>query len=58
MDVSSLDLPFFDDAHRSLAERLRRWIESGMPAVDHRDTDAACRQLVAAMGAAGLLELA
>ena len=55
MDVSSLDLPFFDDAHRSLAERLRRWIESGMPAVDHRDTDAACRQLVAAMGAAGLL---
>ena len=55
MDTSSLDLPFFDDAHRALSEQLRRWIDSDMPTIDHHDTDAACRQLVFAMGAAGIL---
>lgn len=55
MDASCLDLPFYDDEHRRLSERLRHWVGTRMPVVDHRETDAACRQLVAALGTAGFL---
>jgi len=67
-DLPHLDWPFFDDAHRDLAARLSEWAESrfgtriGTPskdeAPDQAALDAACRSLVAALGAAGLARCA
>jgi len=54
MDRSLLDLPFYDDAHRQLSVALFSWARA-MPAIDHHDTDRACRKLVAALGEAGYL---
>jgi acyl-CoA dehydrogenase len=53
-DRSFLDWPFFDDRHRRLADALETWCAAHLP-VDHADTDAACRGLVAALGAGGWL---
>ncbi|MCY0855800.1 acyl-CoA dehydrogenase family protein [Cupriavidus sp. D39] len=53
-DKSYLALPFFDDAHRELEQRLDAWATASL-AVDHSDTDAACRALVRQLGAAGWL---
>ncbi|WP_420997577.1 acyl-CoA dehydrogenase family protein [Cupriavidus sp. 30B13] len=53
-DKSYLSLPFFDDAHRALEQRLDAWAAASL-AVDHGDTDAACRALVRQLGAAGWL---
>ncbi len=53
-DRTFLDWPFFEDRHRELAERLEAWCAANLP-VDHGDTDAACRGLVAALGEAGFL---
>ena len=53
-DRSFLDWPFFEDHHRDLAARLEDWCAAHLP-VDHGDVDAACRGLVAALGAAGWL---
>jgi acyl-CoA dehydrogenase len=53
--TAHLDLPFFDDAHRDLARALDAWAGVACPRVDHGDTDAACRALVAALGEAGVL---
>ncbi len=53
--LSHLELPFFDDAHRQLAAGLDGWSTAHLSAIDHRDTDRACRKLVAALGAAGVL---
>jgi len=53
--TAHLALPFFDDAHRSLAAGLDAWAGVHLQAVDHHDTDAACRQLVAALGQDGWL---
>lgn len=53
MDRSYLDWPFFEDRHRARAAALREWA-AGL-AVDHGDTDAACRALVAALGDGGWL---
>ncbi len=53
-DRSFLDWPFFEDKHRHLAAGLEAWCAENLP-VDHGDTDAACRQLVAMLGAAGWL---
>jgi acyl-CoA dehydrogenase len=51
-----LALPLFDDGHRAWAERVSDFARSEVPALaDHRDVDAACRRLVAALGRAGLL---
>lgn len=51
-----LDWPFFDESHRALAAELDRFVAGGgLDDVDHGNVDAACRQLVAALGAAGLL---
>lgn len=53
-DKSYLALPFFDDAHRELEQRLDAWATASL-VVDHSDTDAACRALVRQLGAAGWL---
>jgi len=53
-DRTFLDWPFFEDRHRALAEGLEAWAEVHLP-VDHHDVDAACKGLVAALGAGGWL---
>ncbi len=52
-DRSYLDWPFFEPRHKAHAEGLEGWCE-GLK-VDHADTDAACRKLVAGLGAGGWL---
>jgi len=54
-DKSFLDWPFFEDRHRALAAGLEPWAEAHLP-VDHGDVDAACRGLVASLGAGGWLQ--
>ena len=54
-DQSFLDWPFFEDRHRTLAAGLDDWCAGHLP-VDHGDVDAACRGLVAALGAGGWLQ--
>jgi len=53
-DRSFLQWPFFEPHHRELAEALDLWCAANLPA-DHSDVDAACRALVADLGAAGFL---
>lgn len=50
---SRYDLPFFDDEHRAQGAVLDAWM--GDQHVDHRDTDAACREWVQRLGGAGVL---
>ncbi|TPI49168.1 acyl-CoA dehydrogenase [Mesorhizobium sp. B2-9-1] len=54
-DRTFLSWPFFEDRHRQLAERLEAWCQQNLP-VDHHDTDAACRELVAMLGRDGWLK--
>ncbi|MFK7834962.1 MAG: acyl-CoA dehydrogenase family protein [Sulfitobacter sp.] len=54
-DRSFLTWPFFEDRHRELAQALDAWAGANLSAVDHRDTDAACRSLVTMMGEGGWL---
>ena len=54
-DVSFLGWPFFEDRHRVLAAALEAWCGAHLP-VDHGDVDAACRDLVAMLGAGGWLQ--
>ena len=54
-DQSFLNWPFFEDRHRDLAMALDSWCQSNL-VVDHSDVDAACRKLVADLGAAGWLQ--
>ena len=54
-DQSFLDWPFFEQRHRDLAAALEAWCVAHLP-VDHSDVDAACRGLVAALGAGGWLQ--
>jgi acyl-CoA dehydrogenase len=54
-DISFLSWPFFEDRHRELAGALDDWCAANLP-VDHRDVDAACTGLVAALGAGGWLQ--
>lgn len=56
--MQHLGWPFFDDSHREFAREVRAWAERHLHA--HHDesrdaVDAACRELVAALGAAGFL---
>ncbi len=53
--LAHLELPFFDERHRALAGELDGWAAENLGAVDHHDTDAACRTLVRALGEAGFL---
>jgi acyl-CoA dehydrogenase len=50
-----LALPFFDDEHRAQVPVLDAWAALQAPRIDHGDTDAACREWVRALGAAGML---
>ncbi len=54
-DRSFLDWPFFEDRHRALADDLDVWAAGALADVDHSDTDAACRSLVAMLGGGGWL---
>ncbi|WP_370232535.1 acyl-CoA dehydrogenase family protein [Cognatishimia sp.] len=54
-DTSYLNWPFFDESHRTLAREVDAWAVSALADIDHGDTDAACRYLVAALGQAGVL---
>ena len=56
-DRSFLDWPFFEDRHRDLAKRLDAWAGSNLGILDHRDVDAACRNLVRMLGRDGWLDL-
>lgn len=51
--TAHLALPFFDDAHRALAEGLVPW--AAAQAVDETDDRAACRDWVRRLGAGGWL---
>ena len=53
-DRSYLDWPFFEPHHKAHADALVGWCAS--LEVDHSDTDAACRKLVADLGADGWLK--
>ncbi len=54
-DQTFLSWPFFEDRHRALAAGLEAWASGHLP-VGHGDVDAACRGLVAALGAGGWLQ--
>lgn len=54
-DKSFLDWPFLEARHRELAAALEVWCVTHLP-VDHADVDAACRGLVAMLGAGGWLQ--
>lgn len=55
-DRSFLSWPFFEERHRAHAQALEDWCAAHLP-VDHGDVDAACKGLVAALGAGGWLQL-
>ena len=58
-DRSWLDWPFFDPAHRALAEEVERFADRELDhLIDETDVDGSCRRLVRALGEAGLLGLA
>ena len=54
-DRSFLSWPFFEERHRELADALDGWAAAQLGGVDHSDTDAACRALVAMLGDGGWL---
>lgn len=54
-DRSFLTWPFFEDRHREHAARLEEWCAKNLP-VAHEDVDAACKELVAMLGAGGWLK--
>ncbi|MDK9702141.1 MAG: acyl-CoA dehydrogenase family protein [Sulfuritalea sp.] len=57
-DKSYLDWPFFDERHRQLQADLERWAAENISDDHHADTDAACRDFVKRLGAAGWLRYA
>ncbi|MGR3322616.1 MAG: acyl-CoA dehydrogenase family protein [Pseudooceanicola sp.] len=54
-DRSFLDWPFLTPDHKAHAIGLDEWAQ-GLGKIDHRDTDNACKALVARLGADGWLE--
>lgn len=54
-DKTFLNWPFFEEQHRAHAQALDTWAAPALAAIDHSDTDQACRDLVKAMGDAGWL---
>ena len=54
-DAKYLDWPFFEPRHRALARALDAWAEANLAHHDGADVDAACRALVARLGADGWL---
>ena len=55
-DTSFLNWPFFEDRHRELAVGLNDWCAANLQGIDHSDTDAACKSLVAMLGEGGWLQ--
>lgn len=55
-DRSFLDWPFFEPRHRQFAAELDAWAGGELGAIDHGDTDHACRALVTMLGKSGWLE--
>ncbi|MEE9454890.1 MAG: acyl-CoA dehydrogenase family protein [Paracoccaceae bacterium] len=55
-DQDFLNWPFFAPHHRDLAAGLEAWCTTHLDALDHRDTDQTCRNLVAKLGADGWLK--
>jgi acyl-CoA dehydrogenase len=53
--VSFVRWPFFDDAHRTFAGDLERWLRAATVADDERDADASTRAWVRALADAGWL---
>jgi acyl-CoA dehydrogenase len=55
--ASRFDWPFFDEAHRALAQRAQRWARENIPdGPEPHDVDAECRRLVRLLGDAGWLK--
>lgn len=54
-DTSYLEWPFFEPRHRELALGLDAWATDHVDQAHGRDVDAACRNLVRALGAGGWL---
>ena len=54
-DRTFLNWPFFEEGHRDWAAKVEA--VAAALAVDHGDTDAACRTLVRRLGAAGVLQV-
>jgi acyl-CoA dehydrogenase len=57
-EESWLDWPFLEPQHRQLARELEVWCESELAHGHGQDVDAACRDLVRRLGAAGWLRYA
>jgi alkylation response protein AidB-like acyl-CoA dehydrogenase len=57
-DQTWLDWPFLDPHHRALARDIESWCERELGHEHGGDTDAACRDLVRRLGAAGWLKYA
>lgn len=56
VDKTFLAWPFFNDKHKILAQQLDDWASQNLVTIDHSDTDQACRNLVATLGAGGWLQ--
>jgi acyl-CoA dehydrogenase len=56
-DRSFLQWPFFDEAHRDLADRVDAWARKELADLDHSNVDETCKALVRALGDAGWLKL-
>ncbi|NMG75753.1 acyl-CoA dehydrogenase family protein [Aromatoleum diolicum] len=56
-DQTYLEWPFFEERHRRMQIELEAWVAANV-SVHHGDLDAACRELVAKLGAAGWLRYA
>ncbi|MDF1609482.1 acyl-CoA dehydrogenase family protein [Hoeflea sp. YIM 152468] len=54
-DRSFLQWPFFDQAHRVLADRIDEWAGGALAGLDHSDVDETCKGLVKRLGEAGWL---
>jgi len=57
-DKSWLQWPFLEDRHRALEPQFDHWAYEQLNDVDHKDTDAACKDLVRRMGEGGWLNYA
>ena len=55
-DKTYLQWPFFEEKHRELSEALEAWALANLAALDHRDTDELCKNLVAMLGESGWCE--
>jgi acyl-CoA dehydrogenase len=55
-DTNYLAWPFFEDRHRALARELDAWAAEHVAHIHGPDVDAACRQLVRALGEGGWLQ--